>query len=89
MSVFSRFVLIPVLLREGDEFELKEFFFGVVFGVEVDFFLMSVVLPREGETDFFLMMVLLIDGEAEFFFVVIFRDISSMSSLGESLHESN
>ena len=76
--------------REGEEFELeKEFFFGVVFGVEVDFFLMSVVLPREGETDFFLMMVLLIDGEAEFFFVVIFRDISSMSSLGESLHESN
>ena len=85
-----RFVLLLVLSSEGEEFEFEEeFFFGVVFGVEVDFFLMSVVLPREGETDFFLMMVLLIDVEAEFFFVVIFRDISSMSSLGESLHESN
>ena len=74
MSVFSRFVLIPILLREGDEFELEELFFMLVFGVEVDFFLMSVFL---------------IDGEAVFFFVVIFRDISLVSSLDESLHESN
>ena len=63
----------------------EEFFFGVVFVVEVDFFLMSVVLPREGETDFFLMS----DVEAELFFVVIFRDICLMSSSDESFHESN
>ena len=78
--------MLLVWSREGEEFELEEeFFFGVVFGGGGDFFVMSFVLPREGETDFFLMS----DVEAELFFVVIFRDICVMSSSDESFHESN